>query len=210
MSISMGTVGAFAAFGMAFMWAVRGSPWLPIPLLPGYVPHAYKVVEWVVFYFVVLRPRFGLRAFPAFLAGYGALEVFFNVVYLAAHGGPQFGVYPYLDSQYPIRLAVYFAAFVTGVYFGRVKAGVPVKDGFVSLWRVVVVAAFSYDEYGAISAGYGTVSSSVAATAWTWPQVANDLFANSLYLLFLWAVLYPRAVIGPLKGEGPGGKGNPR
>ena len=190
----MGVLGGFSAFSMVFIWAVRGSPWLPIPLLPGYVPHAYKVLEWAVFYFAVLRPRFKIRAFPAFLSCYGFLEVFFNSVYLATHGGLQYGIYPYVDAQYPIRLIAYFGIFILGTWLGRVKLGFPLKSFLdEALWpfRVMLLILFMSDETGAIFVnGYNVVSTNISATAWTWSMTFNDLYANTLYLLVLWAVVY--------------------
>lgn len=196
-SVSMGVLGGLAGFLMLFLWYVRGSPWLPIPLLPGYLPHAYKIVEWVAFYFVVLRPRFGARAFPAFMASYGFLEVFFNSVYLATHGGPHFGVYPYLDLEYPLRLAAYAGTFIIGVWLGRVKASLPSKANtphWLLAWvKGVVIGYFVYEEFGAIFVhGYNVVLN-VPAQAWTWAQTWNDLFSNTMYLLALWALVYPRS-----------------
>lgn len=181
---------------MGITWAYQGSPFLPILLLPNYAPHAYKVAEWSIAYFLFFRRRYKLRAFPMFLFAYGSLEVLFNISYLLMHTNIQFGEFPFFDAQYPLRLSLYFLALIVGLILGKPQLRLPFgiqhwhprASRIISRIKWMVIGIFLFEQLIGYATGYPFTNG-----------IVGDFLGNTIYLLTIWAVIETRKEIG--KGD---------
>lgn len=188
----MAVLGGLCISFVIYFGISRGNPFLPIALLPGYSPAAYKAAEWCIFYFLFIRPRFGVKAFPAFMASYGSLEIFFNTVYLFMHQGIQFGDFPLTDPQYPLRLDVWFLMLIIGIIFSGIRLRFPISHPNEGSWidaiRLSFILALFFNEVGSIQIGYGAVTNGNFTLANYW----GDLVGNTLWILVIWSIAFPK------------------
>lgn len=184
--ISLVSLGLMVFAVMMMQWQYQGSPFLALPILPGYSPHGYKIISWVIAYFAFFRMRYGRRSIPMFMAAYGALEVFFNFSYLALHGGLQYGVYPYLDGEYPIRLSLYVTTLIVGLILARPRLSRPAGPLSLRAVKYTIIGYLLFVELGSIFLGYNVVLDGNFSVF----NIISDFVGNALWLLAVWAIVY--------------------
>ena len=189
-TILLAIVGTSAVLSEIIYTIQTGNPFGNIVLLPNYAPHPDKIIEWFAAYFLFFRKRYGNTSFFVFLGSYGALEVFFNSVYLLVNH-PALGQYPITDAEYPLRLLLWALLLTIGLTLGQLRVSITQDRITKGLAALLIVAYFIYNESTAIFVNHYTVITNGQFTIW---NHLNDTFANLLWLALIWAIIQPRHV----------------